>query len=216
MDQALTNKKFIEQIDDVIETLGGTPVDLELTEDREDDMVSNDVFIDKMDEVIEALGGTPSEIIVGDDKADDMVSDNIFQLKMEDVVKNMSGGGGGGDLTVTVQTLNIPQTTLTGEESEGWYYASAEVGTMSSEIVDGIPYDENNNYYTIYDDNSINQIDGVDFFVDMDFDNSKFVLRASSENAFTITYPATTVTYFRATKEVADTFGDMAVIYSGF
>lgn len=97
MDQALTNKKFIEQIDDVIETLGGTPVDLELTEDREDDMVSNGVFVDKMDEVIEALGGTPSEIIVGDDKADDMVSDNIFQLKMEDVVKNMSGGGGGGN-----------------------------------------------------------------------------------------------------------------------
>lgn len=102
MDQALTNKKFIEQIDDVIETLGGTPVDLELTEDREDDMVSNGVFVDKMDEVIQALGGTPSEIIVGDDKADDMVSDNIFQLKMEDVVKNMSGGGGGGSAPLIV------------------------------------------------------------------------------------------------------------------
>lgn len=107
MDQALTNKKFIEQIDDVIETLGGTPVDLELTEDREDDMVSNDVFIDKMDEVIEALGGTPSEIIVGDDKADDMVSDNIFQLKMEDVVKNMSGGGGGGSSDLSTAEVTI-------------------------------------------------------------------------------------------------------------
>ena len=102
MDQALTNKKFIQQIDDVIETLGGTPVDLELTEDREDDMVSNGVFADKMDEVIEALGGTPSEIAIGDDKADDMVSGNIFQLKMEDVVKNMSGGSGGNFSTAEV------------------------------------------------------------------------------------------------------------------
>lgn len=114
MDQALTNKKFIEQIDDVIETLGGTPVDLELTEDREDDMVSNGVFVDKMDEVIEALGGTPSEIIVGDDEADDMVSDNIFQLKMEDVVKNMSGGGGGGggggDILIPTITLTSDTT----------------------------------------------------------------------------------------------------------
>lgn len=110
MDQALTNKKFIQQIDDVIETLGGTPVDLELTEDREDDMISNGVFVDKMDEVIEALGGTPSEIVVGDDKADDMVSDNIFQLKMEDVVKNMSGGGGGSS---DFSTANV---TISGAE----------------------------------------------------------------------------------------------------
>ncbi len=115
MDQALTNKKFIEQIDDVIETLGGTPVDLELTEDREDDMVSNGVFVDKMDEVIEALGGTPSEIIVGDDKADDMVSDNIFQLKMEDVVKNMSGGGGGGSSDFSTAQVLLKAT-------EGTYY----------------------------------------------------------------------------------------------
>lgn len=106
MDQTLTNKKFIEQMDDVINKLGGTPVDLELTEDREDDMVSNGVFSDKMDEVIEALGGTPSEFIVGDDKADDMVSDNIFQLKMEDMIKNMSGGGGGSsDLSTATVTI---------------------------------------------------------------------------------------------------------------
>ena len=96
MAQALTNKKFIEQMDDVIEELGGTPTNLQLTADKEDDMLSNGAFAAKMDEVVEALGGTPAELTISDDEADDMVSDHIFQLKMEDVVKNMSGGGGGG------------------------------------------------------------------------------------------------------------------------
>ena len=38
MAQALTNKKFIEQMDDVIEELGGTPTNLQLTADKEDDI----------------------------------------------------------------------------------------------------------------------------------------------------------------------------------
>lgn len=135
MDQALTNKKFIEQIDDVIETLGGTPVDLELTEDREDDMVSNGVFVDKMDEVIEALGGTPSEIIVGDDKADDMVSDNIFQLKMEDVVKNMSGGGGGGSSDFSTATVTFNLTLPEGKTLDSLG------GRVGFEFEDGIEYE---------------------------------------------------------------------------
>lgn len=123
MDQALTNKRFIEQIDDVIETLGGTPVDLELTEDREDDMVSNGVFADKMDEVIEALGGTPSEIVIDDDKADDMVSDNIFQLKMEDVVKNMSGGGGSGGSSI-IHPVNV---TMVNSRNDSLSFISSAV-----------------------------------------------------------------------------------------
>lgn len=129
-----------------------------------------------------------------------------------------SGGGGGGgssDLTVTVQTLNIPQTTLTGVESEGWYYATAEVGTISSDIIDGIPYNDTSNY-NFFSDQSIFNIDGVEVYVDMDLGNSQFIITANGDSAFTITYPATVVTFFRATKEVADTFGMIPVIESGF
>ena len=107
MAQALTNKKFIEQMDDVIEELGGTPTNLQLTADKEDDMLSNGAFAAKMDEVVEALGGTPAELTISNDEADDMVSDHIFQLKMEDVVKNMSGGGGGGSSDLETATLTI-------------------------------------------------------------------------------------------------------------
>lgn len=124
-------------------------------------------------------------------------------------------GGGGGDLTVTVQTLNIPQTTLTGEESDGWYEATVELEAMSSEIIDGIPYDDFN-YYSIISDAPPTTIDGVDVTIDKDFDSGKFVLTASSSDPFTITYPATVVTYYRATKEVADTFGLNAPLYGGF
>lgn len=94
MDQTLTNKKFIEQMDNVITKLGGTPIDLELTEDQEDDMVLNGVFASKIDEVIKALGGTPAEISVAENN---MVSNGAFQVKMEDVVENMESGDGGGN-----------------------------------------------------------------------------------------------------------------------
>lgn len=140
MDQALTNKKFIQQIDDVIETLGGTPVDLELTEDREDDMVSNGVFVDKMDEVIEALGGTPSELIVGDDKADDMVSDNIFQLKMEDVVKNMPGGGGGGSSDFSTASITVVNGADVGGNG-AFLGASSDYADLGATTTSFLPYD---------------------------------------------------------------------------
>ena len=143
---------------------------------------------------------------------------SIYDMLLSNAMGESGGGGGGGssDLTVTIQTLNIPQTTLTGEESDGRYYASAEVGTMCSEIVDGIPYDEEYNYYTIFSDTFDTDIGNVYVMIDRDYDTGKFVLRANGSDPFTITYPATTATFFRATKEVADTFGNAAVIYGSW
>lgn len=124
------------------------------------------------------------------------------------------GGGGGGDITVLLQTLEIPETEITGVEEDGFYYSKTEVGTAEPGVypLDTITIDEQLYDYNLFPDGGEWTIEGVDISLDIDQDTGKLYLMGSSASAYTINFPATTVHFYRASEEVAKEFRTQQVI----
>lgn len=126
-------------------------------------------------------------------------------------------GGGGGDITVLLQTLEIPETEITGIEEDGFYYSKTEVGTGEPGVypLDTITIDEQLYVYKLFPDVTGWTVNGVELYLDLDQDTGKIYVMGSSDSAYTVTLPATTVHFYRASEEVAETFKDHPVIDVG-
>ena len=126
------------------------------------------------------------------------------------------GGGGSVEVTVTLDTLTIPETSITGEDDGyGGYEKIIDLGvTAPSEITDGVPYNENCNYSIFITNGTIYgpalqgltlDIDGVSVTAGgVDGETGHYTIIAASENAFTIVFPSTVMTYYRMSEDVAD------------
>ena len=132
-------------------------------------------------------------------------------------------GGGGGDITVTLQTINMSAQTLTGQYDEdfGGYYTSVKIADVDESIVNGIPYNELFDYHIFAKSSSekitngfpYKKIDDVDIYFVIDYIDG-ILIESMSETEFTVNIPADTFELYRATSEVVDTFGDIGLIDS--
>lgn len=127
------------------------------------------------------------------------------------------GGGGGGDITVLLQTLEIPETEITGVEEDGFYHSKTEVGTAEPGVypADTITIDGTTYVYNLFPDVTGWTVDGIELYLDIDMDPGKINILGSSASAYTVTLPATTVHFYRASEEVAKTFVSRPVIDVG-
>lgn len=141
----------------------------------------------------------------------------IYDMLLASAMMGEGGGGGGGssDLTVTLDTLNVPETTLTGEDDGyGGYEKKIDLNvTVPSDLLDGVPY--GNGHYNLFCTNGENNgdaWDGVPFEIEgvsvsvgsINGDVGHYEIYASSGSPFTITVSAMTVTYYRMSQDVAD------------
>lgn len=185
-----------------------------------------------IDDIAVSLGAAPSAEIptvaqalenvytaLGGDRTD---LDTLVVSEVIDLVAPLiqGGGGGGGDFTVTVQTINMSAQTLTGQYNEdmGTYYASVKIADLDESIVEGIPYDEENNY-TVFSKSSNGRfepsqpyktIDGVEIFIAPNVD--EVLVEGMAETEFTVTVPADTIEFYRATSEAVRAFGDHSLL----
>ncbi len=128
-----------------------------------------------------------------------------------------SGGGGGGssDLTVTLDTLNIPDTNLVGsDDGEGGYSAKVVLdATAPSTLLDGVPY--GNGYYSLFCTNGEDigdvwggiplEMEDVTVSVgSVNGETGHYEIYAYSGSPFTITLSAMTITYYRMSEDVAE------------
>lgn len=132
---------------------------------------------------------------------------------------NVSGGGGGSsDFKVVLQTVEIPETSVTGAEDSGYYVKELVVGTLSFETP--VEYDEDYSFTIFCDDGhstadifsglNLPSIDGVDLYLSAQ--NNSIILLATSESPFTITLPQTTIEIYKASADCVYSFGPMPVL----
>lgn len=193
-----------------------------------------------IDDIAISLGASPSAEIptvaqalenvytaLGGDRTD---LDTLVLPEVIDLVAPLiqGGGGGGGDFTVTIQTINMPQTTLAGryDAEEQAYVAEVKIADLDESIVNGVPYGEIGGYdydYYIYgkgNEGSISSvdpyktIDGVDVYMQVMNVEYELHLYAYSSEEFSVVVPADTIEFYRASKDVADTFKEIAVLSS--
>ena len=172
-----------------------------------------------LENVYAALGGTRTDL-------DTMVISEVIDLLTPLV--NGGGGGGGGDITVTLQTINMPQTTLTGryDDEEQAYIAEVKIADLDESVIDGVSYGEiggDDYVYSIFvksNSGIVNTaipyktIDGVDVYLDANNVTYELSLFAYAAEEFSIVVPADTIEFYRASKDVADTFREIAILVS--
>lgn len=150
--------------------------------------------------------------------SDDTTVEKAVIIDAEGNETDIGGGGGESDFKVILQTLEIPETVFTGEESGGAYMKSINVGQPTFDYP--INFDSHNEYSIFVSDGAktstfdnaliIATIDGVEITYTMN--NNEMEIIAYSEEAFTVTLPKTTLTFFRASEECAETFETNALI----
>ena len=130
------------------------------------------------------------------------------------VTVNVEGGGGGGDFKVIMQTINVPETVLTGvyDPDDQYYYASAVITTANSDVANGVHYNEDylyrsfwkiNNFVTPNEGAIMVEDHTVCFFVK----DGNIVAISDGETAFEVTIPnGTIIEIYRASEEVVDAF----------
>lgn len=143
----------------------------------------------------------------------------IYDMLLANAMMGEGGGGGGGgssDLTVTLDTLNVPETTLTGEDDGyGGYEKFIDLNvTPSSDILDGVPY-KDGAYYALHSTNGTvfgTALNGIEIDIDgvhvqlgyVEGETGHYHIWAYSDTAFTIVVPSMVMTYYRMSKDVAD------------
>lgn len=171
------------------------------------------------------VGGTelPIACMLGQPKSLD-ISDAIDENSVFGSARIVftGGGGGGNDITVTIQTVNLPTQTLTGQYTEeyGMYYSSFKLADLDESIINGISYSEDQMYYIFTKSSDgmfdaqmpYKTIDGVEIYITADSATGEILCEAFSETEFTVTVTADTIDFYRATSDVVDTFGERPLI----
>lgn len=191
-------KTVSQAIDDMAVSLGASP------------SAEIPTVAQALENVYTALGGTRTDL-------DTLVVSEVIDLVAPLI---QGGGGGGGDVTVTLQTVNMPAQTLTGQYNEeyGAYYASVKIADLNESVMQPIPYDENFDYAKfLKSSNGIfdtvqpyKQIDNVDIYISRNM--GELLVEGMAETEFTVTVPADTFEFFRATSDVVEIFGENTLV----
>lgn len=191
-------KTIPQAIDDMAVSLGASP------------SAEIPTVAQALENVYSALGGDRTDL-------DTLVVSEIIDLVAPLI---QGGGGGGGDFTVTLQTVNMSAHTLTGQYNEeyGVYYASVKIADLDESIVEGVPYDEEFNYSIfVKSPNGMFEpslpyktIDGVEIFISQNV--NELLLEGMAETEFTVSVPADTIEFYRASSDAVEAFSNHALI----
>ena len=175
----------------------------------------NIVELQSVDGELDSLKVNGSEVVTPSGKitiTENGTDIDIAQYATADV--NVEGGGGGGDFKVIMQTINVPETVLTGvyDPDDQYYYASAVITTANSDVANGVHYNEDylyrsfwkiNNFVTPNEGAIMVEDHTVCFFVK----DGNIVAISDGETAFEVTIPnGTIIEIYRASEEVVDAF----------
>lgn len=157
--------------------------------------------------------------------------------EMKQVPASAIGGGGGEDLSVVLETIEMSSFTITGELDPDTqaYIGRRKIATLTSAVTTPVAYDENYSYNLMLRGSSgmidvgniYKIIDGVTiafYFDTSDHEADEIVydelwidaLNDETGEQFNITVPADTLEFYIASKAVADEFMNHAPLIPNY